>query len=207
MPFKLDIGDLKKVPWWGWAGGGGALLGVVYLVVHHGPMNKSAPAQQVSSAPLPAGLSAADLAGLPFDYQDYQSAYANDTSQNPGDMSGAPLPVPPVPPTTPPGPVGPPQPAPSPSGTPGHPGPVGPPQPAPGPKGPPQPGERVVTVQAWPSQDSTLSGIARQFGESWQQLYTFDNNKATIDALAHEHGHYGDEYNWLYPGEGIHVPA
>lgn len=81
-----DVGAaLKRVPWWGWAAGGGAGLAGVYYIRKHG---QASAASQVGTPP--AGLNASDLAGLPFDYQDYQAANNNDPSQNPGDTSGTP---------------------------------------------------------------------------------------------------------------------
>lgn len=99
------MAKLKKVPWWGWAGGGGAALGVgYYLYKRHASASASSssqqqqsPAQQVSGEPLPAGLNMADLAGIPFDYQDYDAEYAGDQSGNPGDTVTSPPPAGPFP--------------------------------------------------------------------------------------------------------------
>lgn len=75
------IGTLKNIPWWGYAAGGGvALAGGYYIVKSRQSSTASTPASQVSSSPIPAGLNAADLAGLPLDYQDYDSEYAADTA-------------------------------------------------------------------------------------------------------------------------------
>lgn len=70
MPFDLKSAqaELKKVPWWGWAAGGGVALGAGYIIHQR---NASAPASQAPASPVPDGLNAADLAGLPFDYQNY----------------------------------------------------------------------------------------------------------------------------------------
>lgn len=110
-------------------------------------------------------------------------------------------------------------PTPTPSGTPGGPvpaqrppsgrpgGPVPAQRPPSGRPGGPVPAEhRSVTVKAWPDQDSTLSGIATHYGVSggWMPIYQLD--KSTIDTQAHQHGHYGDEYNWLFPGEVLALP-
>ena len=101
------MADLRKVPWWGWAGGGGAVLGAGYYLYkrHQGASaapsstsaNNQTPGQQVSGSPIPAGLNMADLAGLPFDYQDYDAEYAGDTSGNPGDTTATPPPAGPFP--------------------------------------------------------------------------------------------------------------
>lgn len=58
----------------------------------------------------------------------------------------------------------------------------------------------TYTVQA----GDWLSKIAPQFGETWQQLYAA--NKTTIDATAHAHGFYDQEFNWIFPGETLQVP-
>lgn len=188
----LDLAALKKVPWWGWAVGGGAVLGVGFFIVKGRPSSASSTQpSNATAANIPDGLNAADLAGLPFDYQDYDAQYTDTDASQSADN------------TTPPPPASPPSP-----GTQYEPGN----EPSQKQHTPPPPpsskqDETPLTVQPWPAWDSTLSGIGQHYGMSWQQLYTFDNNKATIDELAHEHGHYGDEYNWLFPGEIVEVPA
>ena len=69
--------ELKKVPWWGWAAGGGAALGGIYLIHKQ---QSATPAAQATAQPVPQGLNAADLAGLPYDYQDYSASYGNPSS-------------------------------------------------------------------------------------------------------------------------------
>lgn len=101
-----------------------------------------------------------------------------------------------------PAPSGTPTPTPTPAPLPvpgGKKPPVKPPSPAPHP-------HQNVTVKPWPDQDSTLSGIASHYHVSggWMPIYQLD--KQTIDHEAHAHGHYGDEYNWLYAGEVLALP-
>lgn len=83
---------------------------------------------------------------------------------------------------------------------------VDPTPPPPPPPPAPTPQQRSVTVQPWPAQDSTLSGIAAHYSVpgGWQSLYSMD--RGTIDNNAHAHGHFGDEYNWLFPGEVLGLP-
>lgn len=152
---------IKKVPWWGWVAGGGAALGATLFVrknVSNGQQNAS---QQVSSAPIPAGLNAADLAGLPFDYQDYEPA--NPLGTIGSDAASTPVLVPPPTnppgwPFSPPGPI-PPQPAPGDvsTGASGLPFPGISPTGAPGPIGPYSP---------------PPDGISLQYGENLAHLPT-----------------------------------
>lgn len=194
----------RNMPWWGWAIGGGVALGGVYYVRTHGVSSGkqavSAGQAQAEYQP-PDGLATADLAGLPFDYYDWSAALTpggnplppDTTSTAPGSTSSAPTGVPPAPT---------PAPAPAPAPTPA-------PAPAPTPAPVAQPAPQVYThaVEAWPAWDSTLSGVASHYGMSWQQLYAYGNDKQIIDAAAHAHGHYSQEYNWLFPGEELQVPS
>lgn len=224
----------KRMPWWGWAGVGGAGLGAV---VYFRKAGASKAGTDVASSPTgaqpmyqpPDGLSSGDLAGLPFDSYDWSASGAPYDQPAP---SGAPdqppmppdqqPPFPEMPPTPAPLPPAqrPPAPSPSPSGVPTAPGmplPGGMPTPGPGklpPPGstPPMPPQRMPPVwfhevHAAPAWDSTLSGIAEHYGMGWQALYNFGNDHSIIDSAAHAHGHYGDEYNWLFPGEMLQVPS
>lgn len=53
----------------------------------------------------------------------------------------------------------------------------------------------------------TLSGIASQYGTSWQDVYS--HNKETIDSVAAQRGNPipGGPQNNIFPGEVIHVPC
>lgn len=186
---------LRNMPWWGYAVAGGVALGGVAYVRKH-----SSGAQSVKAQPeqqVPDGLSSADLAGLPFDYYDYSASVDPNASQTPGTSGG----------TVTTG-------NPSPSGGVVYPappahfgGPGGQPPTGGQPTGNPAPAVYHHTVEAWPAWDSTLGGIASHYGMSWDQLYTYGNDKSIIDSAAHAHGHYSQEYNWLFPGEQLEVPS
>lgn len=222
MPFdtKALVADAKKVPWWGWGIAGGAVLAGVYYFRKSSASNASAPASAATSPTgaqpeyqPPDGLNMADLAGMPYGYYDWSAANTPsgyDPSQYP--PSGSPPDTTP-PPTTIGGPVlvpvagpsGTPSPLPSPTPTP-TPAPTPTPTPSPAPTPTPAPAVYYHDVHAWPAWDSTLSGIGAHYGMSWQQLYNFGNDKQIVDATAHQHGHYSQEYNWLFPGEELQVP-
>lgn len=194
----MDTAEIEKAlrdaPWWAYGVAGGGVLAAVYYFKKHASGAKGVPAvtAQPEQQP-PDGLSAADLAGLPFDFYDWSASVNPNASQTPGvdggtvttgDPSTVVFPAPPAI-KQPPGPGG------NPGGNPGNPGP------------------QVYhhTVEAWPAWDSTLSGIAGHYGMSWGQLYNYGNDKQIIDNAAHAHGHYSQEYNWLFPGEVLEVPS
>ncbi len=49
----------------------------------------------------------------------------------------------------------------------------------------------------------TLSSIANRYHTTWQYIYNED--KSIIDATAQAHGHYSQEYNWIFPGEVLTI--
>ena len=221
----------KKLPWWGWAGMGGAGLGVAVYLRKAAQAGKPADVASSSATSAtsaqpeyqpPDGLSMGDLAGMPFDYYDWSAAGApNDQPQPSGAPDQPTTPVigppivapgpgavtPPTPPVWQQGPVSPGNPPPAPPHAPPIVSPGNPP-PTP-PVTPTAPAAQTYyhEVHAWPAWDSTLSGIAGHYGMSWQSLYHFGNDEQIIDQAAHAHGHYGDEYNWLFPGEELQVPS
>lgn len=214
---------LKKIPWWGYAGGGGVVLALAYYIRKgtSSPSTANAKTASVGSTATPdaSGLQMADLAGLPYDSMDpgynsdpYYSREGITSGYNPDTTppSGSPPPdnqpmggpMPPenwFPPYHPPvgNPIDPNPPRPGPNPTPM------PPTPA-----PPTEGSTDFThaFHAWPAWDSTLGGVANREGMTWQGLYSFDGNKAIIDAEAHAHGFFSNEYNHVWPTETIHVP-
>lgn len=206
----MDTAEIEKAirdaPWWAYGVAGGAGLAAVYYFRKHSSGAAGVPAvtAQPEQQP-PDGLSAADLAGLPFDYYDWSASVPDpNASQTPGADGGTVTTGDPrsgviIDPNTgrSEGDAGPPpnQRGGSPSGSPGG-------QPS-------NPGPQVYhhTVEAWPAWDSTLSGIAGHYGMSWGQLYNYGNDKSIIDNAAHAHGHYSQEYNWLFPGEVLEVPS
>lgn len=194
----MDLGkvetELKSVPWWAWGLIGG---GVLFVVVKG---RQGSPSQAIQSdGSLPDGAKLYDLAGIPF---------GSDLTSNPFDYSTPPdgTTVDTGAPTSTPAPS--PSPTPPPSGGPAIP-PTRPPigdLPTGTPTGTPSPRPHEYhTFHAWPAWDSTLSGVAQHYGESWQELYNMGNNKQIIDSTAHAHGHYTQEYDWVFPGETIEV--
>lgn len=108
---------------------------------------------------------------------------AADPSSTPTDPPPASTPPPTVtPPPTPP---------------PGHtPPPVPPPVHTPP---PPPPASVTYTVKS----GDTLSSIAAIYHTTWQALY--DRNKSTIDSWAKARGEAAPYYNWIFPGEILHI--
>lgn len=88
-----------------------------------------------------------------------------------------------------------PAPAPPPTPKPPPPNPPPPPKPAPGgnPTGPPR--IRLFTVQKWPNQGSTLSGIAQLSGISLQRIEQLN----PVSSLP------SHNFNLIYPGEQIRI--
>lgn len=213
MPFdaKALLTDVKTLPWWGWGLAGGAVLAGVF---YFRKANASAPAQKAQPEyQAPDGLAMTDLAGMPVGYYDWSAANSSSTPSGydpsqyppsgsppadtaaPAPISGPVLPPRGVNPPTTPTPVLPPRGVNPPTTT-----------PTPSPTSNPAPSVYYHEVHAWPAWDSTLSGVAGHYGMSWQQLYSFGNDKQIIDSTAHQHGHYSQEYNWLFPGENLEVP-
>lgn len=127
--------------------------------------------------------------------QDSYNTYghnATTNNDNDTDASHTHLPPPQPPPVHVP-PQPPPTPSPQPPPPVGHPGGSGP---------PPPPPPRYAQYAVRPG--DTLSKIAAQYGQSWQTLYSVNQN--TIDSTARSHGKTDNFFNWIFPGETLQVP-
>lgn len=199
----LDLGklqdSLKKIPWWAYAGAGGAALALVYYI--RKGQSGGTSSQGSTMTGVDEGLQLADLAGLPYESFDpgYHSDPYADQDKNPSDYDPDTVPPSGSPPPGP-GPVDLPPPSPGTPPRPRTPGPVDLPPPSRG-----QPYWHAF--HAWPAWDSTVGGLARHYGWGAERLYTYGNNKQIIDSDAHNHGIYRDEIDHVWPGERVQVPT